>query len=50
MTEDEEDSTKDEVPQRSDLSNNNVHHDTEIEEGSTEKSRNVNIVGRWRGG
>ena len=53
MTEDEEDSTKDKVPQRSDLlqdSNNNVHHDTEIEEGSTEKSRNVNIVGRWRGG
>ena len=53
MTEDEEDSTKDEVPQRSDLlqdSNNNVHHDTEIEEGNTEKSRNVNIVGRWGGG
>ena len=52
MTEDEEDSTKDEV-QRLDLlqdSNNNVHHDTEIEEGSTEKSRNVNIVGRWGGG
>lgn len=52
MTEDEEDSTKDEVPQRSDLlqdSNNNVHHDTEIEEGSTEKSRNVNIVGNGGG-
>ena len=49
MTEDKEDSTKDEVTQRSDLlqdSNNNVHHHTEIEEGSTEKSRNVNIVGR----
>ena len=52
MTEDEEDSTKDKVPQRLDLlqdSNNDVHHDTEIE-GSTEKSRNVNIVGRWEGG